>query len=46
MSFRGVLFVLAVVIGLLFYFGKPQQWWGSMQRAATQVHAAPADSVP
>jgi hypothetical protein len=46
MSFRGFLLVLVIIVGLLFYFGKPQQWWASMQRAATQVHAAPADSGP
>lgn len=46
MSFRGFLFALAVIVGLLFYFDKPQQWWGAMRRAATQVHATPSDSVP
>jgi hypothetical protein len=46
MSFRGLLLVLVIIAGLLFYSGKPQQWWESMQRAATQVHAAPPDSGP
>jgi hypothetical protein len=46
MSLRGVLIVVALILGLLFYTGKAQEWWGSMKRAATQVHAVPADSVP
>lgn len=46
MSLRGVLIVVALIIGLLFYTGKAQEWWGSMRRAATQVNAVPPDSVP
>lgn len=46
MSFRSIVLLLAIIGGLLWYFGKPQQWWESMQRAAGQVHAAPADSTP
>lgn len=46
MSFRGVLLLVALIIGLLFYTGKAQEWWGSMKRAATQVKAVPPDSVP
>ena len=44
MSFRGVLLVLALIFGVLYYLGKPQQWWHSMTRAAAQVNAAPADT--
>jgi hypothetical protein len=49
MSLRGVLIVVALILGLLFYTiytGKAQEWWGSMTRAATQVNAVPPDSVP
>ena len=46
MSFRGVLLVVALILGVLFYTGKAQEWWASMTRAATQVHATPSDSVP
>ena len=45
MSLRGVLIVLALIIGLLLYTGKAQEWWASMTRAATQVHASPAEDV-
>jgi len=46
MSFRGVLLVVALILGLLFYTGKAQEWWSSMTRAATQVIAVPHDSMP
>ena len=46
MSLRGVLIVVALILGLLFYTGKAQEWWGSMKHAATQINAVPADSVP
>jgi uncharacterized protein YjeT (DUF2065 family) len=47
MSFRGFLVILLVLAGLLYYFGKPQQWWGEMTRAASKVHTLPdADSAP
>ncbi|HTC24041.1 MAG TPA: hypothetical protein VK688_06745 [Gemmatimonadales bacterium] len=43
MSFRGVLIVVALIIGLLFYTGKAQEWWASMTHAAQQVHATPTE---
>jgi hypothetical protein len=47
MSVRGMLVILLVLAGLLYYFGKPQQWWRDMDRAAHQVNRVPsADSVP
>ncbi len=46
MSFRGVLIVIALIVGLLLYTGKAQEWWASMTSAARQVHATPVDSVP
>jgi hypothetical protein len=45
MSLRGVLIVLALIVGLLFYTGKAQEWWADMTRAAQQVHAAPAEDA-
>jgi hypothetical protein len=45
MSVRGVLIVLALIVGLLFYTGKAQEWWASMTRAAAQVHASPAEDT-
>ncbi len=46
MSFRGCLFILLIIGAILFYFGKPQEWWGTIKRAGTQVHTVPADSAP
>jgi hypothetical protein len=47
MSVRGMLVMLLVLAGLLYYFGKPQQWWRDMNRAAHQVNRVPnTDSVP
>lgn len=45
MSLRGVLIVLALIVGLLFYTGKAQEWWASITRAATQVHASPTEDT-
>ncbi len=45
MSLRGVLIVLALIVGLLLYTGKAQEWWASMTRAATQIHATPSEDV-
>ena len=44
MSLRAVLIVLALIIGVLVYTGKAEEWWTSMTRAATQLSAPPPDT--
>ncbi|HET7599522.1 MAG TPA: hypothetical protein VFK09_04485 [Gemmatimonadales bacterium] len=47
MSFRGLLVLVIILAALLYYFGKPQEWWGDMTRAARRVNSVPAaDTMP
>jgi preprotein translocase subunit SecG len=43
MSLRAVLIVVALIVGVLLYTGKAEEWWTSMTRAATQLSAPPPD---
>jgi hypothetical protein len=43
MSLRAVLIVVAVIVGVLVYTGKAEEWWSSMKRAATQLSAPPPE---
>ena len=43
MSLRAVLIVVAVIVGVLVYTGKAEEWWTSMKRAATQWSAPPPE---
>ncbi len=46
MTLRGFLLIVLALGLLVYFFGRPREWWDAATRAARQVHAAPADTVP